>query len=40
MNFHDDIPSIPIDRIIDNFKEHYLLVFGLTSFQDANEVCL
>ena len=33
MNFRDDIPSIPID----NFKEHYVLVFDLTSMQDATE---
>ena len=35
MNFRDDIPSIPIDR----FKEHYVLVFDLTSMQDATENC-
>ena len=35
MNFQDDIPSIPID----NFKDHYLLVFDLTSMQDATENC-
>ena len=35
MNFHDDIPSIPID----NFKDHYVLVFDLTSMQDATENC-
>ena len=35
MNFQDDIPSIPID----NFKEHYVLVFDLTSMQDATENC-
>ena len=35
MNFQDDIPSIPID----NFKDHYLLVFDLTSMQDATEIC-
>ena len=35
MNFPDDIPSIPID----NFKEHYVLVFDLTSMQDATESC-
>ena len=34
-NFQDDIPSIPID----NFKEHSVLVFELTSMQDANEKC-
>ena len=33
MNFQDDIPSIPID----NFKDHYVLVFDLTSMRDANE---
>ena len=33
MNFQDDIPSIPID----NFKDHYVLVFDLTSIQDATE---
>ena len=31
MNFQDDISSIPID----NFKDHYVLVFDLTSMQDA-----
>ena len=35
MNFQDDIPSIPID----NFKDQYVLVFGLTSMQDATENC-
>ena len=35
MNFQDDIPSIPVD----NFKEHYVLVFDLTSMQDATEHC-
>ena len=35
MNFQDDIPSIPID----NFKDHYVLVFELTSMQDATEIC-
>ena len=35
MNFQDDIPSIPID----NFKDHYVLVFDLTSMQDAFENC-
>ena len=33
MNFQDDIPSIAID----NFKYHYVLVFDLTSMQDATE---
>ena len=35
MNFHDDSPSVPID----NFKDHYVLVFDLTSMQDASEHC-
>ena len=35
MNFQEDIPSIPID----NFKDHYVLVFDLTSMQDATENC-
>ena len=35
MNFQDDIPSIPID----DFKDHYVLVFDLTSMQDATETC-
>ena len=35
MNFHYDIPSIPID----DFKDHYVLVFALTSTQDAAESC-
>ena len=35
MNSQDDIPSIPID----DFKEHYVLVFDLTSIQDATEKC-
>ena len=35
MNFQDDIPSIPID----NFKDHYVLVFDLTSMEDATENC-
>ena len=35
MNFQDDIPSIPID----DFKHHYVLVFDLTSVQDATENC-
>ena len=34
MNFQDDIPSMPID----NFKDHYVLVFDLTSMQDATEI--
>ena len=35
MNFQDDIPSIPVD----NFRNHYVLVFDLTSMQDATEHC-
>ena len=35
MNFQDDITSIPID----DFKDHYVLVFDLTSMQDATENC-
>ena len=35
MNFQDDNPSMPID----NFKDHYVLVFDLTSMQDATENC-
>ena len=34
-NFQYDIRSIPID----NFKDHYVLVFDLTSMQDATENC-
>ena len=35
-NFQDDIPSIPID----NFKDHYVLVFDLTSMPlEATENC-
>ena len=33
MNFQDDIPSIPID----DFNDHFVLVFDLTSMQDATE---
>ena len=33
MNFQDDIPSTPID----DFQDHYVLVFQLTSMQDATE---
>ena len=33
MNFQDDFPSIPID----DFKNHYVLVFDLTSMQDVTE---
>ena len=35
MNFQDDIPSIPVDI----FKDHYVLVFHLTSMQDTTEHC-
>ena len=35
MNFQEDIPQIPIDI----FKDHYVLVFDLTSMQDATENC-
>ena len=35
MNFQGDIPSIPVDI----FKDHYVLVFDLTSMQDAIERC-
>ena len=35
MNFEDDIPSTPVD----NFKDHYILVFDLTAMQDATEHC-
>ena len=35
MSFQDDIPSIPTDK----FEDHYVLVFDLTSMQDATENC-
>ena len=35
MSFQDDIASIPYD----NFKDHYVLMFDLTSMQDATEKC-
>ena len=35
MKFQDDVPSIPID----DFKDHYVLVFDLTSMQDDTENC-
>ena len=35
MNFQGDIPS----NRVDNFKDQYLLVFDLTSIQDATEHC-
>ena len=34
-SFQDDIPSLHID----NFTVHYVLVFDLTSRQDATESC-
>ena len=35
MNFQDVDPSIPID----DFKDHYVLMFDLTSMQGATEKC-
>ena len=35
MKFQDDVPSIPID----DFKDHFVLVFDLTSMQDPTENC-
>ena len=35
MNFQDDNPFNSFDK----FKEHYKLVFDLTSMQDATEEC-
>ena len=35
LNFQTHIASISID----NFKNHYVLVFNLTSMQDATENC-
>ena len=35
MNFQDNIPSKPIDI----YKDHYVLMFGLISKQDATEIC-
>ena len=35
MNFQGDIPSIPID----NYRDHYVLAFDLTSMQDATKNC-
>ena len=35
INFQDDIPSIPVDC----FKDHYALVFELTSMQEPTEQC-
>ena len=34
MNFQDDFPSIPFS----NFEDHFVLVFDLTCFHDANEI--
>ena len=34
-NFQDDIPSLPND----NFRGHYVVVFDLTSIQNATENC-
>ena len=36
LNFQDDFPSIPID----NFKDHYVLLFVFSSLQDATENCV
>ena len=35
MNSQDNIPSILIDKL----KDHYVIVFDLTSMQDATENC-
>ena len=35
MNFQDDIPAVPMD----DFKDHIVLVFDLTSMHDATEIC-
>ena len=35
INFQDDVPSIPID----DFKDYYVLMFDLTSMQNATENC-
>ena len=35
MNLQEDVPSTPFD----NFKDHYVLVFDLTSMQNATENC-
>ena len=35
MDFQSDIPSI----LFDNFKDHLVLVFDLTSMQDSSENC-
>ena len=36
MIFQDDITSVPSHK----FKDHYILLFDLTSMQDATEKCL
>ena len=33
MNFNEDIPALPLQV----FQDHYILVFDLTSLQDAGE---
>ena len=33
MNFNEEIPALPYDK----YKDHYILVFDLTSLQDATE---
>ena len=35
MKFQDEISSVPID----NFRDHLVLVFDLSSMQDATENC-
>ena len=35
MNFQDDIPSI----LIDKFKNHYVLMFDVTTMQDTTDNC-
>ena len=35
MSFQDDIFSIPLD----NVKDHYVLVFDLTSMEEVTENC-
>ena len=35
MNFQHDIPSVPVD----NFKDHYVLVFDLTWMQHTTGNC-
>ena len=35
MSFNDDIPSIPLEY----FDDHHVLVFDVTSMQDAAEHC-